>query len=117
MTEFERKCVENIPPDELRRITDEVMWRTARAYEQPGLHVDYCTECERMYRREHLMKTPCVVDVYRGVCICSYHFARELEEQLCKEYLEAHKQKEPFPVAELRNGGLVPLDVEDFARI
>ena len=25
--------------------------------------------------------------------------------------------KEPFPVAELKHGGLVPLDVDDFARI
>lgn len=117
MTEFERKCVENIPPDELRRITDEVKLRTERAFQEPGLYMGYCTECEMMYRREHLMKTPCIVDVVRGSCTCSYHFARELEERLCKEYMEARIPKKPFPVAELKHGSLVPLDVEDFARI
>lgn len=118
MTEFERKCVENIPPDELRNITDEVYRRTQLAFSRLGdLPVEYCTECEKMYRREHLIKTHCVIDVVRMSAKCSYHFARELEEELCKEYLEARIPKKPFPVAELKHGGLVPLDVEDFARI
>ena len=57
MTEFEKKCVEGIPPDELRNITDEVYRRTKLAYEQYGnLPLEYCTECEKMYRREHLIK-------------------------------------------------------------
>lgn len=117
MTEFERKCVEQIPPDELRNITDEVANRTRCAFEQVRLPFVYCTECERMYRRENLMKTPCVIDVVRMTAKCSWHFALELEEELCREYMEAHKPKEPFPVAELKHGGLVPLDVEDFARV
>jgi hypothetical protein len=54
---------------------------------------------------------------------CAWHFASELEEKLCKEYMEMldrtsiNKPKEPFPVAELKHGSLVPLDVDDFARL
>lgn len=122
MTEFEKKCVERIPPDELRNITDEVHRRTKLAFSRLGdLPVEYCTECEKMYRREHLIKTHCVIDVVRMTATCAWHFASELEEKLCKEYMEmldrTNKPKEPFPVAELKHGSLVPLDVEDFARI
>ena len=122
MTEFEKKCVERIPPDELRNITDEVHRRTELAFSRLGdLPVEYCTECEKMYRREHLIKTHCVIDVVRMTAVCSWHFAKELEEKLCREYLDmldrTKKPKAPFPVAELKHGSLVPLDVEDFARI
>lgn len=118
MTDFEKKCIENIPPDDLRDITDEVSRRTKLAFSRVGdLPVEYCTECEKMYRRENLIRTPCVVDVVRMTAKCAWHFASELEEQLCKEYLEARKPKKPFPVAELKYGSLVPLDVDDFARI
>lgn len=52
MTEFEKQCVERIPPDELRNITDEVARRTKLAFSKLGdLPVEYCTECEKMYRR------------------------------------------------------------------
>jgi len=36
MTEFEKQCVERIPPDELRNITDEVYRRTKLAFSKPG---------------------------------------------------------------------------------
>lgn len=108
MTEFERKCLETIPPDDLRRITDEVAMRTKLAYDRLGdLTVTYCTECLRMYRREHLIKTHCVVDIVRAKAVCAYHFAAELEERLCREYMEAHKPAPPKP----------RLDVTDFARL
>lgn len=99
-------------------ITDEVSRRTKLAFSRLGeLPVEYCTECERMYRRENLVKTHCVIDVVRMTARCAWHFAKELEERLCNDYLETMKPKEPFPVAELKHGGLVPLDVEDFARL
>lgn len=108
MTEFERKCLETIPPDDLRRITDEVATRTKLAFSRLGdLPVEYCTECEKMYRREHLIKTHCVIDVVRMSATCAYHFAAELEEKLCREYMDAHKPAPPKP----------KLDVTDFARL
>lgn len=108
MTEFERKCLETIPPDDLRRITDEVATRTKLAYSRLGdLPVEYCTECEKMYRREHLIKTHCLIDVVRMSAVCSWHYAMELEEKLCREYMEAHKPAPPKP----------KLDVMDFARL
>lgn len=49
----------------------------------------------------------CVLDGTFTCLICSAK----------KMFPNKPEPKEPFPVAELKHGGLVPLDVEDFARI
>lgn len=118
MIESEKKCAGSIPPEELRRIMDEVIRRTTMEFERLGeLPMEYCTECAVMHGRENLLKPHFIVDVERMRATCAWHFAKELEEKLCKEYMDARIPKKPFPVAELKYGGLVPLDVEDFARI
>jgi hypothetical protein len=55
--------------------------------------------------------------VLTGECWCRKHYFEKRLDEACKEYLEKLKPKKPFPVAELKYGSLVPLDVDDFARI
>lgn len=69
----------------------------------------HCTECP-----PDQIKQRCVCDVMEGTAICARHWIeRRVRELKAAEPIV----KEPFPVAELKYGGLTPLDVEDFARL
>ena len=121
MTEFVQKCIEKIPPHEMRRISELVRESVAKVWGNPNapLVTTTCDSCPGL--SIHKIPQRCICSVVTGQSICARCWAREREEQLSKEYLEGleriNKPKEPFPVAELRHGGLVPLDVADFAKI
>lgn len=121
MTEFDKQCIEKIPPDEMRRITERVRESVALVWGNPHapLATTTCDSCPGL--SIHKITQRCICSPVTGTAICARCWAKEREEELCKEYLESleriNKPKEPFPVAELKHGGLVPLDVADFAKI
>ncbi len=61
MTEFDRLCLEKIPPQELRSIADETnktinfIFKINRNY-----CIAYCTECLQKYDKKSLIKTKCI---------------------------------------------------------
>ena len=121
MTEFDKDCLEKIPPDELRSIhdrVDEMLRKAADMNPSPFSHYTWCDHCpgDSAYKRAHLPKQPCICRPYEGDAICARCWAKEQEEKLCREYLESldrlNKPKEPFPVAELKYGGLTPVDTQ-----
>ena len=96
-----------------KELEDEA-WRDAkRVFDgQFVLPFTYCTEC-----RPDEGKIHCVANVMTGEALCFKHwFLRHLDELKVKNQSET-EPKEPFPVAELKHGGLTPLDLNDFARI
>lgn len=114
---FNKECIEKIPPAELRSIHDRVLRIVDLARFSPAgpLPMGYCDKCpgDGKFR----LRQPCFIFLETHESLCAYHFVEKRERELCKEYLEALKPKKPFPVAELKYGSLVPLDVEDFSRI
>ena len=68
-----------------------------------------CTECP-----PDRIKQRCVVNIVDGTAICARHW---IENRVRELKAAEPTVKEPFPVAELKYGGLTPLDVDDFARI
>lgn len=121
MNEFEKDCIEKIPPHEMRRINETVRDRVARIWGNTNVPLvnTTCDSCQGL--SVHKRSQRCLCSVVTGQSICAECWARECEENLCREYLEGleriNRPKEPFPVAELKYGGLVPLDVADFAKI
>ena len=76
---------------------------------QVVLPLVHCSECppDKIKRR-------CVCNVMDGTAICAKHWI----ERRVRELKDAEPiVKGPFPVAELKYGGLTPLDVDDFARL
>lgn len=117
MTDFDREVLEKIPPDDLREIVDSVKTKVDNLFDDAdklGMpRSTYCSECHPAERRLQYV----VSSVLTGECWCRKHYFEKRLDEACKEYLESHKPKKPFPVAELKYGSLVPLDVDDFARI
>lgn len=71
-----------------------------------------CTECP-----PDEIKQRCVCNVVDGTAMCAKHWILKRIDELKANDLKANEPKEPFPVAELKYGGLTPLDVDDFARL
>lgn len=72
----------------------------------------HCTECPPT-----MMKQRCVCNVMDGTAICAKHWILKRIAELKAAELKATEPKEPFPVAELKYGGLIPLDVADFSSL
>ena len=68
-----------------------------------------CTECP-----PDEIKQRCVCDIMEGTALCAKHW---IEKRVRELQAAEPIVKEPFPVAELKYGGLTPLDVDDFARL
>lgn len=73
-----------------------------------------CTECP-----PDEIKQRCVCNVMDGTAMCAKHWIERRVRELKVMELKAGEPivKGPFPVAELKYGGLTPLDVDDFAKI
>lgn len=69
----------------------------------------HCTECP-----PDEIKQRCVVNVMEGTAICARHW---IEKRVRELQAAEPIVKEPFPVAELKGGSLIPLDTDDFAKI
>lgn len=103
LSEFDKQCLEKIPPQELRSIADETMQRVRLAFsDRHNFCIAYCTECLKKYDNKSLIKTPCIANILTFDCLCAEHFRQKLERELCQKYLDEHKQK---------------LDLQDFARV
>lgn len=103
LTEFDKQCLEKIPPQELRSIADETMQRVRLAFaDRHNFCISYCTECLKKYDYKSLIKTPCIAYVLTLEYLCAEHFRQKLERELCQKYLDDHKPK---------------LDLQYFARV
>ena len=103
LTEFDKQCLEKIPPQELRIICDETIKRVQLAFkDRHNFCIAYCTECLKKYDYKSLIKTPCIANVLTLDCLCAEHFRQKKERELCQKYLEEHKPK---------------LNLQDFARV
>lgn len=69
-----------------------------------------CTECP-----PDEIKQRCICNVMDGTALCAKHWIKKRVKELLEPAMPT--VKEPFPVAELKYGGLTPLDVDDFARL
>lgn len=106
LTEFDKQCLEKIPPQEMRSICKQVEERIKRIWggsEQQFLcNYTYCTKCSEGQTFSKMIKTRCVCDILTCEALCAQHFAEKLERELCQKYLDEHKPK---------------LDLTDFARV
>lgn len=100
--EFNRLCLEKIPPTALRIIADQVLEDVRRVWESEyaPLSLTYCTRCPGGLRHKPRMR--CMVDMLTGEALCPSCWAQEHEKDLCRKYLDEHKPK---------------LDLEDFAKV
>lgn len=101
-SDFDKQCLERIPPAELRAIHDKVLRILDLIRLSPAgpLPLGYCDKCpgEGKFR----FRQPCITFIDTRESLCAYHFVERRERELCKEYLEAHRPK---------------LDLADFAKI
>jgi hypothetical protein len=102
LSDFDRECIEKIPPAELREIHDKALRIIDLARLSPAgpLPLGYCDKCpgDGKFRP----KQPCFAFMETRESLCAYHAMEKLERELCREYLEAHRPK---------------LDLKDFAKI
>ena len=98
LTEFNKQCLEKIPPQEMRSITQQAEERVKIIFGgSEKLPYTYCSKC-----REGTTKTHCVCNIQTMESLCALHFLEKLERELCQKYIDEHKPK---------------LDLQDFARV
>lgn len=101
LSDFDRECLEKIPPAELRAIHERAVQDMHTVFDHADellLPRGACTHCSPLeYRHRYVIN-----DVLRGESWCAFHWMEKRERDYCKEYLEEHGPK---------------FDVEDFARI
>ena len=103
LTEFDKQCLEKIPPQEMRFICESVKERLKKIFGgSETLPYTYCSKCTEDLPHSRLYKTRCVCDVTTLESLCAQHFGEKLERELCQKYLDEHKPK---------------LDLQDFARV
>jgi hypothetical protein len=103
LTEFDKQCLENIPPQVMRIICKQVEERITKIFGgSVNLPYTYCSKCSESLTFSKMFKTRCVCDVTTFESLCANHFAEKLESELCQKYLDEHKPK---------------LDLNDFARV
>ena len=104
ITDFDKQCLEKIPPADLKEICGVSFYRTKAAFaDLRSLSFTYCTECEKKkHNINGLRKVPCIVSILDMTALCSRHYLEKIQRESCKEYLDKHSPK---------------LDLKDFARI
>lgn len=104
------------PKTEDELIEDEVIEQAKRIWGRPyskkersylDLPYVYCTECG-----SNAIKKPCVCNIVEGTALCAQHWIKKRVQELKELRKEAMKPKEPFPVAELKYGGLTPVETD-----
>ena len=103
--EFGKKCIEQIPPWDMKAIDKEVSERVRKVFGNDELHLtsmQYCTSCSWNKPLSKMFKTRCISFVQTGESLCCSCYAERMQKELCEKWFEAHKPK---------------LDVNDFARI
>lgn len=108
---------EIISDEELIAIKEKVFMDVRRIWGSDMVNQLLLTECTRCPGPTHLKrKQHCIVDIRNCESWCASCWAQKRESVLINEAI-LKKPKIPFPVAELKHGTLVPLDLEDFCRI
>lgn len=103
LTEFDKQCLEKIPPQEMRSICKQVEERIKKIFSgSVNLPYTYCTKCSEGQTFSKMIKNRCVCDILTCEALCAQHFGEKLEKELCQKYLDKHKPK---------------LDLTDFARV
>ena len=103
MTEFDKQCLEKIPPQEMRSICKQVEKRIKNIFGgSETLPLTYCTKCKEGATLSKMIKTRCVCNIQTMESLCAQHIFEKLERELCQKYLDEHKPK---------------LDLQDFARV
>lgn len=104
ITDFDKQCLEKIPPADLKEICDVSFYKTKAAFgDLRNLSFTYCSECEKEKRNINgLRKVACIVSILDMSALCSRHYLEKIQRESCKEYLDKHSPK---------------LDLKDFARI
>ena len=103
LTEFDKQCLEKIPPQEMRSITKEAEERVIKIFGgSETLPLTFCTKCSEGATLSKMIKTHCVCNIQTMESLCALHFLEKLERELCQKYLDEHKPK---------------LDLQDFARV
>lgn len=106
LTKFDKQCLEKIPPQEMKRICNEVEVRIVKIFGgsvmSPYCAYTYCTKCRQGQTLSKMIKTRCVCEIQTGEALCAHHFTEKLQRELCQKYLDEHKPK---------------LDLQDFARV
>ena len=110
--------------EEFGQIHDEVFEAVKKVWSSKyaPLEYTYCSRCPDML--EPRMRQRCLCNMMTLEALCPACWAREREQELIKEAMERHmdkpsisdeesmKPKEPFPVAELKYGGLTPVETD-----
>jgi len=104
ITDFDKQCLEKIPPNDLKKICEFSFYKAKAAFgDLRSLSFAYCTECEKkIHNINGLRKVPCIVSILDKTALCSSHYLEKIQRESCKEYLDKHSLK---------------LDLKDFARI
>lgn len=103
--EFRKKCIEQIPPWDMKAIDNEVSERVRKVFETDELHLtsmQYCSRCSWNKQLSKIFKTRCISFLQTAESLCCRCYAERIKNELCEKWFEAHKPK---------------LDVNDFARI
>ena len=109
--------ISSLSDEELIAIKEKVfldvrrIWGTDMVRQLP---ITECTRCPGPSRSK--IKQHCIVDMLNYEALCASCWAEKRESDLINEAI-LKKPNIPFPVGELKNGSLVPLDLEDFCRI
>lgn len=108
---------ELLDADELLDIHEKVFVEVRNIWGTDTVRQLPITECTRCPGPPHFkLKQHCIVDMVNHEALCPSCWSQKREQDLINAAI-VKKPKLPFPVAELRHGSLVPLDVEDFSRV
>jgi hypothetical protein len=109
--------ISSLTDEELIAIKEKVFLDVRRIWGSDMADQLPITECTRCLGPSHLKrKQRCIVDMMNYEALCPSCWAEKRESDLINEAI-LKKPQIPFPVGELKNGSLVPLDLEDFCRI
>lgn len=109
--------ISSLSDEELIEIKEKVFMDVRRIWGSDMANQLPLTECTMCPGPRHLKrKQRCVVDIRNCEALCASCWAEKRESELINEAIVS-KPNIPFPVGELKNGSLVPLDLEDFCRI
>ena len=100
MTDFDRMCLERIPPDKLREFHERAVADTKRIFEgdrELFLPKGFCSHCAT-----NALITPLIFDIEHGESWCASCWCNKKEREYCQEYLDSIRPK---------------LDYEDFIRL
>jgi len=100
MTDFDRLCLERIPPDKLREFHERAVADTKRIFEgdrELMLPKGFCSHCAT-----NALITPLIFDIERGETWCASCWLKKKEQDYCFDYIINTRPK---------------LDYEDFIRL